>query len=226
MRKLTDRKMALLLRNTAVTNHLGEPLIVYRGEHGLLDEENPGLQTRLGSLSFGSAAAASTYAQHPNVRGMTAESPRVYPAFLIINNPFTTEHDPFLDFSHVEKKLGRDIALHFFDRYADHAEHTDNWASEINGDDKFTGVREFLKLHPERAGELYASIYPFLDDPEFSEILKAKGFDGAIYGGCGENALEPEYRVFEESSVIYALSKEIALKPNLKLQRDDPGLAA
>lgn len=226
MRKLTDRKMALLLRNTAVTNSLGEPLIVYRGEHGLLNEASPGLQTKLGSLSFGTAGAASSYAQHPNDRDMTAESPRVYPAYLIINKPFTTEQDPFLDFTLVEKKLGRDVALHFFDRYADHAENTDNWGSEINGDDKFTGVREFLKLHPERACELYASIYPFLDDPEFSAILKAKGFDGAIYGGCGENALEPEYRVFDESSVIYALSKEIALKPNLKLEQEGPELAA
>ncbi|KPC17171.1 hypothetical protein [Pseudomonas amygdali] len=153
---------------------------------------------------------------------MTAESPRVYPVYLIINKPFTTEQDPFLDFTLVEKKLGRDIALHFFERYADHVENTDNWASEINGDDKFTGVREFLKLHPERAGELYASIYPFLDDPEFSDILKAKGFDGAIYGGCGENALEPEYRVFEESSVIYALSKDMAPKPSQKLKQEGP----
>lgn len=226
MRKLTDRKMALLLRNTAVTNHLGEPLIVYRGEHGLLNEANPGLQTRLGSLSFGSAEAASLYAEHPNDRRMTAESPRVYPALLIINKPFTNGSDPFLDFTQVEKFLGKDVALRFFDKFADHAENTNNWQDDINEEETFTGVQQFLKLHPERGNELYASIYPFLDDPEFTDILKAKGFDGAIYGGCGENSMEREYRVFDESSVIYALTKEIALQPNLKLQQEGPELAA
>lgn len=226
MRKLTDRKMALLLRNTVVTNRLGKPLVVYRGEHGILDEEKPGLQTRLGSLSFGSAEAASLYAQHPNVRGMTAECPRIYPAYLIIKNPFINGADPFLDFTKVEETLGKDIALLFFDRYADHAEDTNNWLDDINVDEKFTSVQQFLKLHPERGGELYANIYPFLDDPEFIAHLKARGFDGAIYGGCGENSMEHEYRVFDEANVIYALSKEIAPKPNLKLQQESLEIAA
>jgi len=227
MRKLTDRKINLLLRNTAVKDSAGVPLVVYRGEHGTQDGSNQGLQTLLGSLSFGSAKGASMYAEHPNDSNVIAQSPRVYPAYLIINKPFVVDaDDPFVDFSHLEKHLGSDVAIEYFTKFAGHAENTNNWADEINGTNQFSGVAEFLKIHPERGGELYANLWPFLDDQDFIALLKAKGFDGAIYAGSGETMLEAEYRVFDEHSVIYALTKEMTPKPGKVLKHSSPELAA
>lgn len=227
MRKLTERRMALLLKDTHVLDESGSPLMVYRGEHGAINEKKPGFQSILGSLSFGSQNAACMYAEHPNYSRIVPESPRVYPAYLIIKKPFVTDaDDPFVDFSHLEKQLGVDVAIKFFTKFAGHAENTNNWADEINESNEFSGVGDFLRQHPERGGELYANLWPFLDDQEFIELLKAKGFDGAIYAGSGETMLEAEYRVFDESSVIYALSREISLDPALQRQHESEELAA
>jgi hypothetical protein len=44
-------------------------------------------------------------------------------------------------------------------------------------------------------------MYVLLDDADEVARLRAKGFDGAIHGGNGETALEPEYRVFSAQKV-------------------------
>jgi ribosomal protein S18 acetylase RimI-like enzyme len=55
----------------------GQPLIVYRGQHGETDAQ---IQSRLGSISFGSEPAAQLYSRSPNDSRDTAVAPRVIPA--------------------------------------------------------------------------------------------------------------------------------------------------
>lgn len=213
MKKESPARLNDRLKKSIVKDENGTPLIVYRGEHGPMDDPRNGMQTLLGSLSFGSKEAASHYATSPNRRDAKAVAPRVYPAHLLIENPFfNNPNDPFIDFNIVEEKLGVEIATQYFVKYAGYAENTNNWL-EINDGSQFQGVEDFARKHPERMGELYMELYPLLDDPEFIRILRDHGFDGAVYSGSGETALEPEYRVFDERNVVYALSAHNKEKP-------------
>lgn len=227
MKKLNDKQLQYFLKDTVVKGKDGLPLLVYRGEHGVLDQENPGLQTRLGSYSFSNPEIASVYAENPNnkTESPIAEQPRIYPAYLRIKNAFCSNpahpDDPFVDFTYIEKTLGTELAVKFFLKYSDYAENTNNWQDEINGEREFEGVKDFYAKCPARMGELYADIYPFLDDPEFIEALKAKGFDGAEYGGSGANFLANEYRVFDACNIVFALTNEIAAAP-IKTMKAEP----
>ena len=191
-----------------VINESGDPLIVYRGEHGntnnisSVEKEKYGdfFQTRLGSLSFGSLEAANTYAQYPNNKNDSAESPRVIPAYLSIKKPFINEkEDPFVDFSYIADKLGKNVALKFAKKHSEYIENTDNWYEKFA--DEFSNVDDLLKTSPENVTDLYIDGYPLFDDVEFVDILKKNGYDGAIIGGNGETAMEAEYRVFSKDQV-------------------------
>lgn len=227
MKQLTEKQLAVLLKNTVVRDGQGAPLKVYRGEHSALAAGDSGVKTLLGSVSFGDPKTASSYAIEPNNSNHTAEAPRVYPAYLIINKPFLNDPgDPFVDFGYVEKRLGKEVADRFFLKHASFAENTNNWQDEINPDCKWGSIAEFHKAHPERMNELYMELYPLLDDPDFIALLREKGYDGAIYCGSGENGVEDEFRVFDSTSIIYALSREIELKPRREKSLEAEGLAA
>lgn len=227
MKKLTEKQMAVLLKDTVVKDKQGAPLRVYRGEHSDLDGGDSGVKTLLGSISFGDSVTASTYACEPNNSTLRAELPRIYPAYLIIKKPFFNDcGDPFVDFSHLENHLGKGLADHFFLKHASAAENTNNWQDEINPDSEWGSIAEFYADHPERMNELYMELYHLLDDPEFIAVLKSKGYDGAVYNGSGVNGSEDEYRVFDKSSIIYALSGEIETKPRREMSVQHEILAA
>lgn len=220
MKQLTKRQVETLLKSTCVRDEHGAPLRVYRGEHGRVDSDKPGLQTILGSLSFGSAEAASHYAQNPNDHRVTAQESRVYPAYLVVKNPIINDpHEAFMEFSYLQHQIGTSLAVEFFLKNSQWVEHTDNWG-EIADQGNFSSVQEFYEKCPERMPELYTQLWPLLDDPAFISVLKEKGFDGAVYQGSGETAHEAEYRVFEPSGVIYALSRQIDAKPLLTIKHE------
>jgi hypothetical protein len=224
MKKLTTAQLKHFLKDTHVKGAQGQPLVVYRGEHGEIDDTYLRFQTMLGTYSFGGHQTASGYAIHPNNRTMTPHQPRVFPVYLRVKKPFVGDpkhpNDPFLDFTYVEKELGHKVAVTFFIKHGYAVQHTDNW-DEINKDKQFKRIEDFYNKHPERMSELYANTYHFLDDLEFIAALKAKGFDGAISGGTGANALEVEYRVFDANNIVFALSREIAAEP-VKARRHEP----
>lgn len=227
MKQLSRRQMDVLLKDTLVKDSSGQPLRVFRGEHGETEGISTGIKTLLGSISFGSHETATNYAESANQADLKAESPVIYPAYLIIKNPFVhVTDDPFIDFSYLEARLGRDTAVEFFLKNEDMVTNTNNWQDEINGNHDWLGLEDFYQAHPERMNELYTELFPLLDDPEFIKILRDKGYDGAIYGGSGDNALESEYRVFDKSSIIYAVSREVAPKPRLNRTLEADELAA
>lgn len=185
----------------------GLPLLVFRGEHGIADSHEAPLQTRGGSYTFSTLEAASLYAIAPNNNTDKAHQPRIYPAYLSINNPFSSDgDDPFLELSLIEEHLGYEEAARIAIKFSQHIYNTGNWMEEINSDDEYDSVEEFLKAHPDRLHDLYFDAYPFYDDPEVIALLVSKGFDGAIHCGNGETSGVEEYRVFSADQVTFALA--------------------
>ncbi len=188
----------------------GKPLVVYRGEHGISDEQ---IQSRRGSISFGNKEAADLYAKNPNDRGDKAAAPRVIPAYLRIENPIVNDSsDPFIDLATIERALGRDEAVRIARKFAGDIVHTNNW--EEGFAEQYDSVGSMLDAEPDRVGELYFDVFRLLDDASEVAKLKAAGFDGAIHGGNGETALETEYRVFDRSQIKSAIGNSGAFDPN------------
>jgi hypothetical protein len=191
------------------------PVLVFRGEHGEADIPLVGAHSRRGALSFGSLAAANVYAADPNdpIHDQTAAAPRVVPAFLRIEHPLIdTPEDPFLELSVLRQALGpaqcRRIAAKFADAIAD----TGNWDEHFAP--RFPSVAAFLEqASDDDLDELYFYAYRLMDDPQEVELLRQAGFDGAIHGGAGSNALEPEYKVFSPEQVLPAIAAGWPLRP-------------
>ena len=181
-----------------VTDEQGEPVIVWRGEHGLREDQDEEFQTRVGSLSFGSLKTATVYAKEPNDRTIdrVAKDPRVQGYTVAINNPFVnSKDDPFVDLSEVRRKLGASAVRHVVENLSENIMNTNNW--QENFADEFESPAEVLEKAPERVDKLYLDLYSVLDDPAMVKRMKRKGYDGAIHQGMGENFDEIEYRVFD-----------------------------
>lgn len=181
-----------------ITDEQGEPVIVWRGEHGLREDQDEEFQTRVGSLSFGSLKTATVYAKEPNDRAKdrVAKDPRVQGYTVAINNPFVnSKDDPFVDLAEVRRKLGASAVRHVVENLSENIMSTNNW--QENFAEEFESPAEVLKKAPERVDSLYLDLYSVLDDPAMVKRMKRKGYDGAIHQGMGENFDEIEYRVFD-----------------------------
>lgn len=181
------------LAGTRVVDADGRPRVVYRGEHG---DPSTRFQSRLPSLTFtASADVAKIYATTPNRREDSVTQPRVIAAHVAIRRPILeTVDDPFFDFADVERTLGRDVAVQFALRYADRVMATSHWEDTYAG---VPSVEALLAERPEALRALFVDAYLLLDDPEFVDLARAAGYDGAIHLGNGASALEVEYRVFD-----------------------------
>jgi hypothetical protein len=203
------------LEGTLVVDDDGAPLVVYRGEHG----DNQGLsgdrlfQSRLGSISFGSAEAASFYAEEPNNRNDRPVAPRVYPAFLSITNPIIHNlDDPFIDLRALEAAMSREHALRIACKFGHAVQNTNCW-EEMAAELGVVCVEEAVQDHPDRLLEAYFDVFYLLDDPDEVRLLKEHGFDGAIHMGNGETADELEYRIFDESQAISVFDQGVLERP-------------
>lgn len=192
--------------DSKVVDEHGDPLMVFRGEHGA----DPGgkFQSRLGSLSFGDKDAANIYSMEPNVRNELPAAPRVTPAYLRIRNPLPAVFDyddPFLDMRGIEELLGRPEAERIALKFADHIENMGQWQDDFG--QHFDSVSDMLRRDPSKLGQQGFDIFHYLDDPAEVDILRRAGIDGAIYGGMGETALTREYRIFDPSQAWSPLSR-------------------
>lgn len=210
--------------DSKVVDAEGNPLVVYRGEHGESDEV---IRSRLGSISFGSSGGASIYATSPNNRVLDseAESPRVIPAYLRIENPIINDPtDPFIDAPVLIKALGREKTAEILKRFAGHVENTDNWY-ELSEEFDIQNVEDFIDQHPDKMDRLYVEAFHLLDDPKIVADIKAAGFDGAIHGGSGETALETEYKVFDVKQIKSAIGNRGTFdpaNPDIRFALSDP----
>lgn len=204
-----------------VVDGKGNPLVVYRGEHGKTKKQ---FQTHLGSLSFGTAKSASVYATDPNQAGDEPHSPRVSPVYLRIEKPIVDTDDPFIGLATIKERLGPQEARRIAIKFAADIENTNNWQDEINGEGQYESVLDFINKNPKELGKLYFDIYLLLDDPKEVAKLKREHFDGAICGGSGETFDEKEYRVFDIKQVKSAIGNKGTFDPNSSdINEDDSG---
>jgi hypothetical protein len=180
-----------------VVDSNGRLLPVFRGQHG--PAEHCG-ETTLGSLSFGSARAASIYAEDPNDRRHVVQAPKVFPVYLDVRNPFVDcADDPFLDFEVYAGIFGVAEAERLAMKFKDQVHNTNAW-EDVSAD--FRSVEELIERQPNLLMQLCILLYPVLDDAEEVSRLRARGFDGAIHAGSGwGSASEVEYRVFSMDQV-------------------------
>lgn len=181
--------------DSVVVDDQHRPLVAYRGEHGPIEHSGE-FQSRLGSLSFGSAQAAAVYAKIPNRHEIDpfAHTPRVIAAYLRIEKPtFIEPSDPYVELNRLSQIFGDDLLPEIVDEFTDAIMNTSNWIEYF---DEFMNPRQVARDAPEQFGDLYFLIYELLDRPKWIERLKVAGFDGAIHCGSGETAFESEYKVF------------------------------
>jgi hypothetical protein len=192
-----------------VADECGRPLVVYRGEHGPLaagiegkwSKEGFGIfQARLAALSFGSAGAAKLHALKPNNRDDFPVAPRLYSAYLSIQNPVMNRpDDPFVELDDVVKALGKEVARDIAIQFSEHITNTCNWFDSIGM--KFETFENYLNSSVFNLSDIYFDACALFDDAQYTSIFRNAGFDGAIHGGCGETFGEAEYKVFGTKQV-------------------------
>lgn len=187
----------------SVVHEDGVPIVVWRGEHGPVAS---GFSSRLGSLSFGTRETASLYASSPNDSRMTIVAPRVTPYMLRIVRPVMNDpDDPFMDLSVLVSALGRDEAMATALEHADRIASTGHW-DETYAEEWDADVAGMLRAHPSRLDDLYLVAHVVMDDHRVCGLLRRAGFDGAVCGGWGENACEPEWRLIDHHGALPAFS--------------------
>lgn len=196
----------------------------YRGEHGKRADE--ALQSRLGSIAFGTVDAAKYYAKNPNNRADMVVESRVIKAEVTIEKPvMNNPHDPFIDFPIIVEAIGVDKAKQIAIELKDHIFNTNNWC-ELSDEHGCATVEElFEKLGVEKAlDELYVDAYPVFDEEKYVQWFRDAGFDGLVQGGNGVTAMEPEYKIFspEQAKVLSV----IPLKERAHELDDEPALTA
>lgn len=200
-----------LLANTVVSDSLGNPLRVFRGEHGPVDRDTALLSTHLPSITFSSSSVANTYAMTPNVKSSWNEhlsQPRIVPCYLSITNPvFSSKRDPYVDYTDLVSLMGTTEATKAFLRISRSVEDT-NAFHELSVEHGVDTLSDLIRCAPESLTELYGLAWELLDDPEFVSWCISKGYDGAINLGSGASLDTLEYRVFDTKQVVSAITLE------------------
>lgn len=197
-----DPDLEAWLDGSLVRDAHGDPIVVWRGEHGPPDGRM--LQTRHGSLSFGDRDTACLYATHPNDRRDVDLHPRVSAWHLRIRRPVMNDpSDPFMDLPLLVTALGRartvEIALELSDDITSTGKWEEDFAPVWGWD-----LEALLRFRPASLDELYLPAYHVMDSSAICSELARAGYDGAICGGWGENALETEWRVIDPDDALPA----------------------
>lgn len=201
-------------RDSKAVDANGEPMVLYRGEHG--ESGDMDFQSRVASLSFGTKELANLYAEKPNRFGDRTVNPRVIPVYVRIENPLiNTPNDPFIELGDVIDKLGMDVAKSAAHKLYDDIYNSGPWFSTYS--EKYEGIDALIKKDPEALRNLYVLAWKFFDDFEFVNAAKKAGYDGAIhaeYGAHSENEQGAEYKVFDQSQVKSAIGNTGAFDEN------------
>lgn len=179
-----------------VVDQAGNPLVVYRGEHGNLPEGQAFHSRTPNSLSFGDQEAANLYATDPNNYKDIVQAPRIAPGYLKIEKPiFKNPSDPFVEMGWLQDALGTRDARRIARKFDNDIQYTGNWEENYAG--KFHNVDELLKQEPKELRNLYFDAYKYLDDTDEVKRMQTRGFDGAMHIGNGATATDMEYRIFD-----------------------------
>jgi hypothetical protein len=214
--------------------------LVYRGEFGAVDGNPTGFQATRASYSFGDIRIANIYSDYGSGSKYSfsggERAPKVFPVYLDIRNPVVNWEDPFIEYPEILAAVGEELALKLLIKHQNYVFHTSNWRERIDPQGTYGDVATLAEKAPHLIKDLYLDIFPILDDHEFVEAAKKRGFDGAIYNGTGENLLQQEYRIFDQSQAVFALTGEraqpelpptqtpAARRPRVKARDEEPSL--
>lgn len=134
--------------------------------------------------------------------------------------------DPFIDCSQLLKSVNRSLAIAIILDAEEHIYNTDNWGelSETAGVEslaEYLGIpndfrksiakdsngyaydvaASLLSIDDKKLSQLYFSVYPVADNPNFVNQLVRRGYDGMVHGGSGESAMTAEYRPFSKEQI-------------------------
>ncbi len=194
----------------------GRPIELYRGEHGKSDGRD--IQSRLPSITLtDDVSIANLYAGEPNDRRFdkSVTAPRVGKYYARIENPlFVEKDDPFAELGPLAKKLGLPALMKVIDgseRIETAIRDTSVWDEKYSD---YGSVRELLDANPDAINELYAQSNILLDNRDFVDLAKSKGYDGAIHLGWSAAKDAVEYRVFDQGQLKSAIGNSGAYDPN------------
>lgn len=183
---------------------------VYRGQWC----GSGGLRSALPTMAFGTIEAARIYAEHPNDdrfaegREIHAE---LFEARLIPRKIYARcgidDHDPFFDLDVIAAEFGREVLRAIVSEHG-------AAVTETNGYEDLhvqTGLdlEEMIEAWP--SGIAHLPPVPghlALRVPEFVAALQVAGYDAVMLGGCGDNALELEWHIFDPELAVDAISGE------------------
>ena len=210
-----------------VVDENGEPLLTYRGQHGVSGE----IESRLPAISFSSKIVAQAYSQVPNNQNKDsiAIAPKVVAGYLSIQKPvINTPDDPFIDFSVIIGILGIEKAYAIAEFTAPYIYGTDNWNENF---ESYKTIAQLKKENPNALSNVYVDAYPVFDTPEFVGWFAEKGYDGVIHGGAGVSLQCPEYKVFDKRQIMpvpeqMASGGEVAPDTNVALTTADKKVTA
>lgn len=191
----------------------GLPLTVYRGECNHPDVSYPKHYPK--AMYFGDLETAHHYANHPNTGDYYTS--RIYPAHLVMKRLFINQPtDPFLDLQIIINRLGRNEALRVAKRFAKAIEDTNNWVDNINAENSYKGVEDYLSSPQGDVSKLYFLAYKYFDSLIEVIHLRKLGYDSAIFAGSGKgSAGKPEYCVFDIKQVYSTISNSFLDKRGL-----------
>lgn len=199
--------------STVVVNENGEPLVVYRGTHGVRGDPH---ETRAGT---------STWTDVPEIAAVYSDTkdghPQVHAAYLIMQNPitFAMDGEPVIGIDELQSLVPNDSVLEqIYDELYIEADETGELKFEGDG-----GPQDYLPS------------YELADCAAFLEYARSAGYDGMIYyGSYSERVDRPEntswdavadssleYRVFTQEQVVPTAVKLNTAPPKIEISEGE-----
>jgi hypothetical protein len=187
---------------SALLNENGEPLPVFRGEHGP-DASNPFDSTRLPTPTFTNQPdIAGVYAMAPNNQHDSGEAARLLACFLRMDQPLVISEsgDPFTEMHHLFP-LRDALGVERFEALAQHLHRT--YGLRYDGE----AIEQPAEIVPYLANfsSFYVDSYRVADDPMVTQMAQEAGFDGLSYWGATKTEPALEFRPFTPTQIKSAI---------------------
>lgn len=215
----------------SVTRHCAEAtagardgILLWRGQ-----QEGGGMvRSVLPTTAYGTRQAASAYAMASNDPSLEPALPSAFvmPAVLGPRSVFACsaveDHDPFIDLDTVLACFGREVAEHLAQACAGTIRQTSAFEelAQLSG---IGDPLEMVRAWPARLDYLPPVLmHEALRETTFVEALRKLGHDAVRTGGCGVNAMEPEWHVLDPAIAGHGFAPlRDHLRPGVALEVTD-----
>lgn len=204
-----NEELERLERNGLAALEAIRGLTVWRGQR-----RGGEIESMLPTVCFGSRETACVYAESPNDRTIVEEdvSPVVFAARLAPSKVFAPfgpgDGDPFIDLETINALLGRDAARRICAEAGEAMRNTNAWG-DISAETGFDDLLEAFDAWPEKIPFMPPVLaHEAMRLGWFVDGLRDAGYDAALVGGCGQNALEDEYHALDPRIIKIGFSAE------------------